>query len=246
MKVVTAVRLGTALLAGGALVACGGGSSKPQASAPPASASATPSASASPSADDRFFDSFDNNDNDWPSRTDPDGTKLEVADGEYRVSLPAGSIRYIRPAALAARDDVRSGVSVTGKVQALEGKTYAFGMACRMDPSDKQYYVGRLFQDGTSALIRREKGGGERILKASRANPIDLADGRPVQLVLFCGEKDGKLDLTLTVNGSVAVQAEDSSPLPPNPPGIYTVAGLDRPSSTFAFDDILVSPYTPE
>jgi hypothetical protein len=246
MDVVSGVRLGTALLAAGALAACGGSSPSPQASPTPAASSAAPSASASPSSDTRFFESFDNNDNDWPTRTDPDGTKLAVTDGEYQVTLPAGSIRYIRPAALASRDDVRTGVSVTGKVQALGGKTYAFGLACRMSPSDKQYYVGRLFQDGTSALIRREKGKGEVILKASRANPIDLSESRPVQLVIFCGEKEGKMDLTLTVNGEVAVQAEDATPLPPNPPGIYTVAGLDSPTSTFAYDDILVSPFTPE
>lgn len=245
MNVVAGARLGIALLAAGVLAACGGGSRTHQASATPAPSSVGPSASASPSPAAPFTDSFDNNDNDWPTRTDPDGTKLAVTDGTYQVTLPAGSIRYIRPAALAAREDVRSGVVVRGKVQALEGRTYAFGLACRMNPLDKQYYVGRLFQDGSSALIRREKGKGEHILRGSRANPVSLTVGRPVELVLFCGEKDGRMDLTLTVNGQVAVQADDPTPLPPNPPGIYTVAGLQTPRSTFAYDDILVSPYSP-
>ncbi len=244
MGVVPGARRVTALLVVGALAACSGCSSTHKTSGAPAAA-ATASAGALPTAGQRFSDSFDNNDNDWPSRTDPDGTKLAVVDGQYRVTLPASRIRYIRPAALAAREDLRSNVSVTGTVQAVEGRTYAFGMACRMNPLDKQYYVGRLFQDGTSALIRREKGKDERILRSSRAHPITLSDGRPVQLTLLCSEKNGKMDLTLTVDGQIAVQADDPTPLPPNPPGIYTVAGLDTPTSTFAFDDIQVSPYPP-
>ena len=201
--------------------------------------------SPSASSDQDFFESFDSNDNDWPTRSDPDGTKLAVSGGRYLITLPAGSIRYIRPAALAQRSDVRRSVSVTGKVSVVSGKTYAYGLACRMSPSDKQYYIGRLFENGTSAIIRREKGKGERILKSSRANPISLPQGEPVQLVLLCGEKNGSMQLSLTVNGQVAVQADDSNPLPENPPGVYAVAGLDTKTSTFAFDDILVSQYTP-
>jgi len=37
----------------------------------------------------------------------------------------------------------------------------------------------------------------------------------------------------------------DSDPLPENPPGIYAVAGLNTKTSSFAFDNIAVNPYTP-
>jgi hypothetical protein len=249
------LRLGTALLVAGALVSCGSGSSTPKADlrtgSVPTPTSVGPSASAPPSADTRFFDGFDNNDNDWPTRTAPDGTTIAVTGGGYQVTLPARNTHYIRPAALAARDDLRSGVSVTGTVRAVSGKTYAVGLACRLSPSERQYYAGRLLQDGTSELVRREKGAGERILDDSHANPIHLppihlTQGRPVRLVLFCGEKEGTMDLRLTVNGDVAVQAEDPRPLPENPAGIYAVAGAESPTSTFTFDDVVVEPFTPE
>lgn len=246
MTVPKRVQFGAAMAAAGLLAACGGGSDGPSTpTAAPSSAAPSDSPSATPSAEEEFFESFDNNDNDWPTRSDPDGTKLAITGGNYQVTLPAGSIRYIRPAALAQREDVRKNVSVTGKVRVLGGKKYAFGLACRMSPSDKQYYLGRLFEDGTSAIIRREKDKGERILRSSRANPIDLTAGEPVQLVVLCGEKDGKMTVTLTVNGKQAVTADDPQPLADNPPGIYAVAGLDTPNSAFSFDDILVSPYNP-
>jgi hypothetical protein len=227
------------------LAACGGGSSpsKPAiATTPPA---ATPSPSASPGSEPDFFEAFDNNDNDWPTLSDRDGTKIAIVGGEYRTTLPAGSIRYIRPAALAQRADVRHSVSITAKVRVLASQTWAAGVACRLSAPEQQYYLGRVFDNGTSALVRRVKGRGDRILRSSRANPIKLVEGQPIQLVLLCGETNGTMSLTLTVNGQVAVQADDPDPLPDNPPGLYVVAGLNTPTSTLAFDDILVSRYTP-
>ena len=113
-----------ALLAAGAMAAACGNDSSPKAqptAAPPSQpGSSAPTPSASPSADD-FFESFDNNTNDWPERSDSDGTRLEVTGGQYRITLPAGSIRYIRPAALAQRDDVKQNVSITARVRALDG-----------------------------------------------------------------------------------------------------------------------------
>jgi hypothetical protein len=53
------------------------------------------------------------------------------------------------------------------------------------------------------------------------------------------------MSLALSINDQIAVQADDPDPLPENPPGIYAVAGLNTPTSSFAFDDILVSKYTP-
>lgn len=252
MSVPTRVRLGAAVVAALAVAACGNNDSpKPAASGtaapPPSSAapSASASASAAPSSDEDFFESFDSNDNDWPTRSDSDGTKLAVSGGEYRVTLPAGDIRYIRPAALANRSDVKNSVSITTKVRILSGTNYSVGLACRMNPSDKQYYIGRVFGDGTSAIVRREKDKGEHILRSSRANPVKLEEDSPIQLVLLCGEKDGKMSLAFSINGTLAVQADDSDPLPENPPGIYAVAGLNTPTSSFAFDDILVSQYKP-
>lgn len=246
MSVPTRIRLGSAVVAMLALAACGSGKSTSPTPASPSSGP-SPTASASPAGSDGpgFVEPFDNNDNDWPMQSAPDGTKLAVADGEYRITLPAGSIRYIRPAALAQRTDVRRNIAISGKVTVISGKTYAYGLACRMSPSDKQYYIGRLFENGTSAITRREKGKGERILKSSRANPVTLAQGQPVQLELRCGEKAGSLQLALSVNGRTAVEVADPSPLPENPPGIYAVAGLDAVTSTFAFDDIRVGPYSP-
>jgi hypothetical protein len=241
------VRLGAAVLAALAVAACGSSNSPKPASSPagPTPVNSNPSAGPSATGAD-FFDSFDDNHNDWPTRSDPDGSRLTVTGGEYDVRLPAGDIRYIRPAALADRKDLQSSVSVTGTIKILEGSNYSVGLACRMSPQDKQYYIGRVFGDGTSAIVRREKDKGEHILRSSRANPITLQQGAPLQIVLLCGKKpDGSMTLALSINDRIAVQADDPKPLPENPAGIYAVAGLKTPTSSFTFDNIQVSPYTP-
>lgn len=246
MSVPTRVRLGAAIIAALTMAACGNNGSPKAAAgagAPPGSA---PGAAASAPNGSDFVEPFDNNDDDWPIRSDSDGTRLAVTNGEYEVTLPSGNIRYIRPAALADRQDLQSDVSVSSKVRVLDGTSYSVGLACRMDPADKQYYIGRVFRDGSSALVRREKGKGEFILRNSQANPVRVEPGGvPLQLVLLCGEKNGTMSLSLSINGTVTVQADDPTPLPDNPPGIYAVAGLNTPTSSFAFDDIRVGPYQP-
>lgn len=240
MRVATQVRLGAAIVMAAALAACGSSNSSKTATSP----SGGPKPGASSAAPQTFSESFDNNDNGWPTTTSSDGTKLAVANGEYSLTLPVGTIRYIRPAALADRKDLMSGVHMTAKVQIREGTQYAFGLACRMSPRDKQYYVARFFDDGTSTIIRREKGGQDRVLHAS-SSPMTVPTGQPIQLDFTCGEKSGAMTFAFKVNGQQTVTADDKNPLPDNPPGIYAVAGLKTVTSTLVFDDLQISPYTP-
>jgi hypothetical protein len=219
-----------------ALASCGGSSSsKPSPSAPTVAASTEPP----------FVEPFDNNDNDWPLRADSDGTKLAITNGQYQVTLPAGSIRYIRPAALAQRSDVQHDVSMSAAVTVLDGTTFALGLACRINPLDKQYYLGRVFENGTTAVVRRAKGSGEQMLGSGQTTPIRPDPKTPIRLALTCGQKDGKVQLAFRVNDQPAGQAEDPAPLPDNPPGIYAVAGLTTRFATFGFDDVRVAPGQP-
>jgi hypothetical protein len=237
-------RLGVTLLAVAVLPACvhdrsraAGPTTPPATSAPPVSTTATDSTDAPD-----FSEPFDNNDNDWPTRSAGAGAALAVTGGGYRVALPAGSSRFIRPGALAQRSDVRGDVSVAGTVSVLAGQTYAVGLACRLNPVDGQYYLGRLSESGTSAIVRGERGRGERILRSTWISPSPLGAGRPVRLVVLCSETAGTLRVTVLVNGAVAIRADDPAPLPENPPGIFAAAGRRTPSSVFGWDDVRVSP----
>lgn len=249
MGVATRTRTAAALLAVGALAACGSSSSPRTGPTPglpgPSGAPTGPEAAGSPSVDGDFVESFDDNSNDWPTLSERDGTTLAVTDGQYRITMPAASIRYIRPAALSQRDDVRRNVTLAARVSA-SGKTYAYGLACRMSPGDKQYYVGRVFNNGTSAIAKRRKGErADKVLGANSAQPVDLATGKPADLALTCDEKNGTISITFKVNGRVTVEVDDSEPLPDNAPGIYVVAGVNSTSSSFAFDDVVIGPAKP-
>jgi hypothetical protein len=233
--------LGTAIV--GALVsaaACGGPSSAPGSTRPPATVVPSTTDAAAP---DRpsFDETFGNNDEDWPNRTDPDGTSYAVTGGQYLVTLRAGSMRYIRPGALAQRADLRGDVAVSAQVRVPRGTGYAVGVACRLDTSNN-YYLGRLGGDGTSLIVRRADNGPEAVLANGPAQPPQLDPRVPVQLLLTCREQGGVMSVELTVDGRPRVWAVDPHPLPENPPGIYAAAGLSAPTSSFAFDNVSVRP----
>jgi hypothetical protein len=165
-----------------------------------------------------------------------------VTGGAYQLALPAANRQYLRPAALFQREDVRTDVEVTADARVLQGEQYAIGVACRMVPSDKTYYAGRVFSDGTSAVVRRPKGQEETVLRSGKSDPAQLGLRRPVRLTLTCTEKNGAMHLELAVNGTVTVKADDPKPLPENPPGIYVATGLLSPQTTFVYDDFTVTP----
>jgi hypothetical protein len=181
-----------------------------------------------------FRDALDNNRNGW----------LQVPQTPFRGGVYIWNDMPQQLDVASAPDTLRGkqlppGVSVKVRVEQRQGAALRM-IACRESGEDgtSHHVAYELGVDGRQALIRRwhEHGQPPQVLAHK---PLSVANGNAVTLNARCLTlADGKVALTLRVDGKTAVQATDDHPLPDGGIALHAIARADTDQApTLAWDD---------